>query len=81
MNFNLPHSVNNKSKTARIHLVIDAVVNDWVRELFVQPAINKKEMEEPGYDHKTKQLIIAQLRAMNTEGAARLADEMEAGFK
>jgi Aspartyl/Asparaginyl beta-hydroxylase len=80
MNFNLRHSVNNKSKTARIHLVIDAVVNDWVSEMFAKPAIHKKEMEKPGYDHKTKQLIIAQLRAMNTEGATRMADEMEAGI-
>ncbi len=77
MNFNLPHSVNNKSKTARIHLVIDATVNDWVKELFSQPGINKKEMEEPGYDRDTKQQIIARLRELNTETATRLADEME----
>jgi hypothetical protein len=79
MNFNLPHSVNNKSKMARVHLVIDAVVNDWVKELFSLPAINRKEMEEPGYDNNTKQQIIAGLRAMNTDVATRLADEMAAG--
>ena len=34
LNVNLPHRVNNRGKSARIHLVIDAEVNDWVRELF-----------------------------------------------
>ena len=34
MNFNLPHSINNKSSVNRIHLVIDAEVNDWVTNLF-----------------------------------------------
>jgi quercetin dioxygenase-like cupin family protein len=79
MNFNLPHAVNNKSSVDRIHLVIDAVVDDWVKELFSQPAINKKEMEEPGLSSETKQQVIATLREMNTETATRMADEMEAG--
>ena len=78
MNFNLPHTIENKSDTARIHLVIDAVVNDWVKELFAQPSLLKKETEEPGYDLATKQKIIAQLRQLNTETANRLADDMEA---
>ena len=29
--FNLPHSVRNEGETDRIHLVIDCVVNDWLR--------------------------------------------------
>lgn len=78
MNFNLPHSVNNKSKTDRIHLVIDAKVNDWVENLFTLKALNKKEMEEPRYDEKTKNMIIARLRELNTDTANQLADEMEA---
>ncbi len=58
--------------------MVDATVNDWVKELFSQPAKNKKEMEEPGYDRDTKQQIIARLRELNTETANRLANEMEA---
>ena len=80
MNFNLPHSVSNKSKTHRIHLVVDAKVNDWVKELFSQPSIQKKEMVEPGYDTDTKLQIIARLRQLNTETANRLANEMESGI-
>jgi len=34
INFNLPHQVENRGGTDRIHLVVDCVVNDWVREKF-----------------------------------------------
>ena len=34
VNVNLPHRVNNRGVADRIHLVIDAEVNEWVRELF-----------------------------------------------
>jgi aspartyl/asparaginyl beta-hydroxylase (cupin superfamily) len=78
MNFNLPHSIRNESPVNRIHLVIDAVVNDWVKEVFEQPSVNKKEIAEKGYDDDTKKAIIAQLRSMKTEVGNRMADEMEA---
>lgn len=32
LNFNLPHSVDNKSHIDRIHLVVDMKVNAWLRE-------------------------------------------------
>lgn len=81
MNFNLPHSVVNRSGTDRVHLVIDARVNEWVQELFAQPALHKKEMEEPGYDQDTQRKIIARLRELHTETATRIADEMEASLE
>lgn len=34
INVNLPHRVNNRGDAARVHLVIDAEVNDWARGLF-----------------------------------------------
>ncbi len=80
MNFNLLHSLNNKSKVNRVHLVIDAIVNDWVHELFAQPSITKKEMDEPGYDDKSKMDMIAGLRELNTETSNRIADELEASI-
>ena len=80
MNFNLQHSIQNKSSYDRIHLVIDAMVNEWVTELFTMPGLLKKETEEKGYDDETKRKIIASLLKMNTETANRLADEMEAGI-
>jgi quercetin dioxygenase-like cupin family protein len=79
MNFNLPHSLHNKSKTDRVHLVIDAVVNDWIKNLFQSPGIlNKKEIEEiPKHSQQEQSDIIAHLRSMNTDLSNKLADEME----
>ncbi len=79
MNFNLPHSLYNGSDTDRIHLVIDAEVNDWVKDLFQSPAItNKKESDggnnEP--DEATIKEMIYHLRAMNSQISNQLADEM-----
>lgn len=37
-NFNLPHSVNNKGATDRIHVVIDCFVSDWLRQLITTAA-------------------------------------------
>jgi aspartyl/asparaginyl beta-hydroxylase (cupin superfamily) len=34
LNFNLPHSVKNGGTEDRIHLVIDCILNDWLREFF-----------------------------------------------
>jgi len=39
LNFNLPHRVVNHSATDRIHLVVDCVVNDWVRTLFASEPV------------------------------------------
>jgi hypothetical protein len=38
VNVNLPHRVSNRGSSERIHLVIDVVVNDWVREIFARSA-------------------------------------------
>lgn len=81
MNFNLLHSIYNNGDTARIHLVIDAVVNDWTKELFSKPGLEKKEIEEPGFDDNTKRQIIEQLRGLNTETSIRLAEEMESSLR
>lgn len=80
MNFNLSHSINNRSHVDRIHLVIDALVNDWVKEIFYSPDITvKKEIEDPStqYDPETKKQMIAMLREMNTEVSNSLADNLE----
>ncbi len=40
LNVNLPHRVNNRGARPRVHLVIDAVVDDWVRAVFAGCAAN-----------------------------------------
>jgi hypothetical protein len=79
MNFNLPHYINNFSDIDRVHLVIDAKVNDWVKELFAGENITvKKEISEPDpHDAAAKKLMIERFRAMGTETGDRLADELE----
>ena len=34
LNFNLPHSVRNEGDEPRVHLVIDCIANDWLRNFF-----------------------------------------------
>lgn len=38
LNFNLPHSVKNPGPVDRIHLVIDCVVNNWLKQLLFHSA-------------------------------------------
>jgi len=34
INFNLPHRIHNRGTTDRVHLVLDCVLNDWLRAMF-----------------------------------------------
>lgn len=80
MNFNLPHSIHNKSAVNRVHLVIDALVNDWVKEIFTGTSVlQKKEIEDTSriYDDATKKQMIIGLREMNTAVTNKMADELE----
>lgn len=80
MNFNLPHSIHNKSAVNRVHLVIDAVVNDWVKQLFASPAITvKKETADLSgvLSDDTKRKMIVQFREMNTSISHQMADALE----
>jgi Aspartyl/Asparaginyl beta-hydroxylase len=38
INFNLRHRVENRGSTPRIHLVVDCIVNDWMRAQLAAPA-------------------------------------------
>lgn len=80
-NFNMKHRVTNAGTTDRIHLVMDCKVNDWLTGQFGNEAVEiKKEIPAPPqYTAEQKAMIISSLRAMNTETASRMADEMEAG--
>jgi len=81
MNFNLLHAINNKSNINRVHLVIDAVVNDWVKKIFNSPDIVvKKETEDLSkiFDAATKRQMMLQFREMNTVVSNKMADELEA---
>jgi hypothetical protein len=44
-NFNRPHRVANRGATDRVHLVIDCVVNDWLREVLLTANAARAEQE------------------------------------
>ncbi len=79
MNFNLPHCIDNKSNVNRVHLVIDAEVNDWVKEWFERDDLPEKKvvMEKDPYSIEVKQQMIARFREMNTPKGHELADKLE----
>ncbi len=80
MNFNLPHHIENNSPVNRVHLVIDAKVNDWVEQLFSRDDIViKKEIEDSSiqYAPEVKRQMIDHFRAMNTLVSNQLADDLE----
>ena len=80
MNFNLLHAIHNNSNINRVHLVIDALVNDWLKTIFNSPDIVvKKEIEDLSkvFDETTKKQMILQFREMNTATSNKMADELE----
>ncbi len=74
INANLIHQVINKGKTDRIHLVIDCVVNNWLRELFDRA---EKQTRAEKIDGGLQQQVIAALRLQDTPSALQLADQLE----
>lgn len=88
VNVNLPHRVNNRGTANRVHLVIDAEVNDWVRGLFTQcianrDAIPRSSLPPRGFS-EFSELVFAdaglrdRLRAIPDRGALLRAAEREA---
>ena len=82
MNLALLHNINNKSQFDRVHLVIDCVVNDWIKSIFQSPSISvKKEVAaivKKGQDIESKRMVVASLRLLNAPVANELADNLQA---
>lgn len=61
-NFQLPHSVENKSSEPRIHLTLDCIRNDWSDELFKEMGFDMNAVPQTEhYSDEVKQKIIAEL--------------------
>lgn len=77
INANFTHSVANRGKEDRIHLVIDGIRNEWTDELFFKNA--KKDGFEKKIVQNTKEereKIIQELRKMNTPVAEKLISDL-----
>ncbi|MEI2739136.1 MAG: aspartyl/asparaginyl beta-hydroxylase domain-containing protein [Chitinophagaceae bacterium] len=81
LNLSQRHRVSNLGTTDRVHLVIDCKVNDWIKKIFSENALVRKEISDeelkPRYSPEEKLRIIQQLRLMNTDTGNELADKME----
>lgn len=75
VNVNLPHSVTNHGATDRVHLVVDCLVNDWLKELFAKA--DTVETPQAPQEEAVTRKMIQELRLQNTETTHRLADELE----
>jgi hypothetical protein len=85
LNLSLPHKVKNAGTTARVHLVIDCKVNDWVKTLLEKPSarymtIDNAQLEKK-YSAGEQLQIIAQLKLMNTVTSLELATKIEKEMK
>lgn len=67
-NVNLPHSVENRGTTNRVHLVIDCVRNKWSDELFQSMGYDFDEEQELEvvYSEPDAKRIIEELELQNT---------------
>jgi mannose-6-phosphate isomerase-like protein (cupin superfamily) len=74
INANLTHHVSNNGNTDRVHLVMDCLVNDWLRELFSRGV---KHTKADIVDPERQKQIIEALRLQNTPTATQLADQLE----
>lgn len=78
MNFDLPHSLVNNGDSDRVHLVIDCIVNEEMKELFESELISKtkKEIDKELYSREERRMIIEHLLELGTEAALKIAGEM-----
>ncbi|MGZ3836952.1 MAG: aspartyl/asparaginyl beta-hydroxylase domain-containing protein [Flavisolibacter sp.] len=80
LNLSLRHRVFNGGTLPRVHLVMDCLVNDWLREIFDQQADSAKQVEAAADGRPSKEdqvKIIAELKRMNTPASLALAATME----
>lgn len=78
MNANYPHEVSNNSGIDRVHLVIDCLVSDWLRDLFVnsgyQSAVVEHKYGSPGITDDNVLQIIEQLEHLGTAVGLEMAN-------
>ena len=73
INANLRHSVANHGGTDRIHLVIDCMVNEWLKNIFNEA---EKVTIEEQVNVDEIQKVIRELRLQNTATSNKLADQL-----
>jgi hypothetical protein len=78
MNFDFPHRIATLGQTARLHLVMDIAVNDFIKELFENTdTANKILIKAREECSLIRNNIIQQLLQMNTPASLKLALEVK----
>lgn len=78
INANFTHSVVNRGTVNRVHLVIDGLQNDWTDEMFYNEVPKENfDKPKPVISDEQKQLMIAELKRMNSPVAEQLLKELE----
>lgn len=78
INASLPHRLANRSPVDRIHLVVDCVVNDWVRNLFDRTDLPVRSIKDTSLaQHQERQKIITALRYSGLPRSLELANDLE----
>jgi hypothetical protein len=76
--FSLPHSVENRGSAARVNLVIDGKRNTWSDEVFARAGYDfSAERKAMLPDAATRDRMVAELRAMDTDAARQLIRELQ----
>ncbi|KIQ20920.1 aspartyl beta-hydroxylase [Flavobacterium sp. MEB061] len=76
-NFQLPHSVKNKSAEPRIHLTLDCIRNDWSDKLFAEMGFDLHfSPETTSYSDGVKQQIIDELSRNPSEVNAKIIADL-----
>ena len=76
-NFQLPHSVENKSTEPRIHLTLDCIRNDWSDKLFEEMGFDLHfSPETTSYSDGVKQQVIDELSRNPSEVNAKIIADL-----
>ena len=76
-NFQLPHSVENKSTEPRIHLTLDCIRNEWSDLLFSKIGFDLNYVSKYEYSEEVKRQIIAELSRNPSETNTKIIAELQ----
>ncbi|MCF6404489.1 aspartyl/asparaginyl beta-hydroxylase domain-containing protein [Chitinophaga filiformis] len=77
MDFSQTHSIINRGNTARIHLIMDCIRNEWTDQLFAAHGFDLAE-KAPSYDAATKARMIEELGKIDTDVARNIIASLKA---
>ncbi|ACU63324.1 aspartyl/asparaginyl beta-hydroxylase domain-containing protein [Chitinophaga pinensis] len=79
MDFSCTHAIVNKGYTARVHLIMDCIRNEWSDQLFAGHGYDiATKRKSPQMDPATRTAMIAELERMDTDTTRALIARLKA---